>query len=88
MLGEAVGLVADVLQQPQGERAAAQDDRVGPAGDVDLLLALGQRDQGRRRDAQGLEGVEGGVELALAAVDQEDVGERLVALLQALDAAA
>ena len=48
MLGEPVGLVADVLKQPQGERAAAEDDRVGPAGDVDLLLALGQGDQGRR----------------------------------------
>ena len=88
VLGEAVGLVADVLEQPQGERAAAQDDRVGPAGDVDLLLLLGQRDQGRRGDAERLEGVEGRVELALAAVDQEDVGERLVALLEALDPAA
>ena len=49
MLGEPVGLVADVLEQAEGERAAAEDDRVGPAGDVDLLLALGQRDH-RRRD--------------------------------------
>ena len=37
---------------------------------------------------EGLERLEGRVELPLAAVDQEDVGEGLVALLEALDAAA
>ncbi len=51
MLGEPVGLVADVLQQPQGERSAAQHDRVGPAGQIDLLLLLGQGDDGRRDDS-------------------------------------
>ena len=38
--------------------------------------------------SKGLERVQGGAELALAAVDQEDVGERLVALLEPLDAPA
>ena len=85
MLGEAVGLVADVLQQPQGERAAGEHDRVGPAGQVDLFLLLGQGDDGRRDDLERVEGGQGRGELALAAVDQPDVGERLVALLQALD---
>ena len=88
VLGEAVGFVADVLEQPEGERPAAEDDRVGAAGDVDLFLALGQRDHGRGNDLQGLEGVQRRAELALAAVDQEDVGERLIALLESLDSAA
>ena len=42
MLGEPVSLVADVLKQAQGEGTAAEHDRVGAAGDVDFLLALGQ----------------------------------------------
>jgi hypothetical protein len=72
VLGEAVGLVADVLEQAEGEGAAAQHDRVRAAGDVDLLLALGQRDDRRGRHLQRLEGGQRGAELALAAVDQED----------------
>ena len=43
MLGEAVGLVADVLQQPQGVAVAAQVQRLGGVGREDKLLALGQR---------------------------------------------
>ena len=42
MLGEPVGLIANVLQEPEGERAAAEHDRVGPAGDEDLLFTLGE----------------------------------------------
>ena len=85
MLSEAVGLVADVLQEPQGERPAAEHDRLGPSLHEDLFLALGQGDDGRRDDLERVEGGQGGAELALAAVDQPDVGERLVALLEALD---
>src|SRR5512135_1083192 len=67
MLGEAVGLVADVLQEPQRERPPAQNDRLGLPGDEDLFLALGQRDQGRGGTSHRLECLERRVELALAA---------------------
>src|SRR3954463_15147879 len=40
MLGEPVGLVANVLEQAEGERTAAEDDGVGAAGHVDLFFAL------------------------------------------------
>src|SRR5947209_7838702 len=51
MLGEAVGLVTDVLQQPQRRRVSAQADRLGIAGAVNLLVPLGQRHDRRRLDA-------------------------------------
>src|SRR5437870_7740461 len=75
VLGEAVGLVAHVLEQPQRRGVLAQAQRLGLAGPVDLLLALGQRDQAQRLQAQQAEGLERRVELALAAVDQPDVGK-------------
>ena len=75
MLGEAVGLVADVLQQPQGIAVAAQPQRLVAAGHVNLFLALGQRKDRRRPHAQRVQGAEGRVKLPLAAVDQEDVGQ-------------
>src|SRR6516225_458143 len=52
MLGEAVGFIADVLQQPQSRGMAAQLQRLGVAGPVDLFFALGERDQARRLDAE------------------------------------
>src|SRR5438270_13968744 len=47
MLGEPMGLVANVLEQTKGERPAAEDNRVGAAGHENLFLALGQRNHGR-----------------------------------------
>ena len=41
VLGEAMGLVADVLQQPQRRRVPAQPQRLRLSRPVDLLLALG-----------------------------------------------
>ena len=58
--GEPVGFVADVLQEPQGERASAQHDRVGPAGHEDLFLLLGEGDDGRRGDLERVESGQGG----------------------------
>ena len=49
---EAVRLVADLLQQLQARRLARQQHRVRAAGEVDLLLALGERDD---RDARQVE---------------------------------
>ena len=45
MLGEAVGLVADVLQQPQGVAVAAQVQRLGQLGGENQFLAFGQREE-------------------------------------------
>jgi hypothetical protein len=43
---EAVGLVAHALQELQLGRVVVEQDRVGAAGDEDLLDPLGQRDDG------------------------------------------
>src|SRR5438046_184364 len=77
MLGKAVGLVAHILKQAQRRRVPAESQWLHFAGAVNLFLALGQRDQTRRLDAEQTKGVEGGVELALAAVDEQDVREHL-----------
>src|SRR5262249_40302622 len=74
MLRKAMRLVADVLQEPQRRGVAAQMQRLRRAWPIDLLLALGERDQTRRLAAEHLEYLPCRVELALAAVDQQDVG--------------
>ena len=48
VLGEAVGFVADVLQEPQGVGVLREPTRLGLAGHVDFFLALGQREDERR----------------------------------------
>ena len=42
MLGEAVGFVADILQQAQGVGAAAETEGLVAVHDVDEFLPLGQ----------------------------------------------
>ena len=44
VLGEAMGLVAHVLQQPQGVGMPAETQRLVAVGQVNLLFALGKRD--------------------------------------------
>ena len=77
---------------PRRGRAAAgaapasrgRADRVGLARDEDLLLALGQRDHGHARQVVGLHRRERRRQLALAAVDHDQVRrrrERLVVVL-------
>ena len=43
MLGEAVGFVADVLQQPQGVGVAAEAQGFVAVREIDELFALGER---------------------------------------------
>ena len=43
MLGEAVGFVADVLQQSKAVGVAAEAEWFGFAGQVDFFLTLGNR---------------------------------------------
>ena len=79
VLGETVGLVADVLQQAQGVGMAAEaKGRVEVHGE-DRFLALGQGDDHRRADGHVAEGFQPGVELPESSVDQYDVWIKLVA---------
>ncbi len=81
---EPVRLVADPLQELEPCGAALEHDRLGPAGDEHLLLALGQRDDGHPRELAGLHRLERRRELALAAVDHDEVrrlGEALVVVV-------
>ena len=77
MLREAVGFVADVFEKPERVGVAGESQRLGFAWQENLFLALRQRDDARRLNAERLEGVERRRELPLAAVDEEDVGQRL-----------
>ena len=73
-VGEAVGLVADPLQQEQRLGLAGDVDRVGPAGHVDLLEPLGQRrDRDLLVEAEVAHDPLGHGQLALAAVDQQQL---------------
>src|SRR5262245_23456930 len=75
MLRKPMRLVAHILQEPQCRRMPAQADWLGIAGPIDFFLGLGQRDQARRLLAEHAKHVERRVELALAAVDEQDVGK-------------
>src|SRR5690606_21596480 len=74
-------LVADALEQLQPRIRPAQPQRLGEPGDVHLLLALGERDHRHLLHAEPRERRERGVELAAAAVDQDQV-RKLARLLE------
>src|SRR5262245_38412268 len=78
VLGEAVGLIADVLEESQGERVPREANRVALARKEQLFVLLGKREERRGLEALVAEGGQGGIELPLATVDQQDVGENLV----------
>ena len=81
--GEAVGLVADPLQEPGGLGVARDRHGLGAAGDVDLLEPLGEGDDGRPTLDQRRQRLGADAELALAAVDHDqarEAGEALVEL--------
>jgi hypothetical protein len=72
--GEAVGLVPDALQQVQGLGLPWDPHRLGAAGDVDLLEPLGERGDGDLVvQAELLEDLDGHPELALPAVDEQEL---------------
>src|SRR5215203_2293543 len=94
-VGEAVGLVADALEEVQFGGVALQDHRLGPTRLEDLLLAFGERAQGYVRllvaDLHLLEDGDDSGELPLTAVEQDQVRGRrelLVVGLEALEPAA
>jgi hypothetical protein len=77
VLGEAMSLVANILQQPQRERVAAEPQRLGLPRHVDFLLAFGQRDKRGRGDVQFPKSGDRGVQLPFAAIDQQQIGKDL-----------
>src|SRR5207247_6480595 len=70
---EAVGLVADLLERMERGRRRVERERVEALADVDLLLLLGERDDGKVVEAEVLQHLEPHVELATAAVDQAEI---------------
>ena len=72
--GEAVGFVAHLLQQVERLGVARDAHRLGLPGHVDLFEPLGQARHRDVLEAQLLEHAHRDAELALAAVDQHEVG--------------
>ena len=85
VLGEAMGFVADVLQQPQRIGMPRESQRLVGPRHVNLFFPLGQRNHRRRRDAQLCKRRQTGRKLALAAVDQQDVGKQFRLVVQPLE---
>ena len=71
--GEAVRLVTDLLEQVQGLGVARDAHRLGIAGEIDLLEALGQRRHADVFEPEVLEHPHRDTELTLAPVDEEQV---------------
>src|SRR5918992_1274855 len=81
--GDLLREVADALQELELGRVVREDNRRPGSGLEDLLDPLGQRDDRDAALAEALERLEAGRELALPAVDDDEVGqgrERRVAL--------
>ena len=72
---ESVRLIADVLHEMEDRRRRQQHDRIGLAGDKDLLLAFRQSDD-RHGPADGFQLPERRAQLPLPTVDQDEVGPR------------
>ena len=79
--GEAVRLVAQPLQQVERARGGGQDDRLALPGQEELLALLGQAGQGQVVQAELVEDLAGRADLALAAVDDDEVGQAPAQLL-------
>ncbi len=73
---EAVCLVASALEQLQLGGAVVEHERRGASGEEDLLDALGQRDHHDTALAKAAQRLQTGGELAFAAVDHDEVGQR------------
>ena len=77
--GETVGLVADRLDEVEdGVVAVELDGLVFLAVEVEDFFFFGDAGEGLVDDGEGFEGFGGGVELADAAVDEDQAGERLI----------
>ena len=80
MLGEPVSLVANGLGELEAWVLAAELDGLGALLHVDQLLLLGKADHHGRLHVELLERLEGCMQLAEPAVDEDHVRIQLVAL--------
>ena len=86
--GEAVGLVANLLDEVKHRIMAIKlDGFVFLAVEIEDLLLFGDAGEGLVDDSEGFEGFGGGVELADAAVDEDQAGQGLIFFEDALVAA-
>jgi hypothetical protein len=77
--GEAVGFVADGLDEMEDGVVAVEFDRlVFLAVEVEDFFLFGDAGEGLVDDGEGFESFGGGVELADAAVDEDEAGESLI----------
>ena len=81
--GEAVRFVADALDEVEALRAPVKADGVARVDDEQLLLAFGQAGQGDVVHPQVAQLIMSGRELALASIDDDEIGQGLPALLGA-----
>ena len=80
--GEAVRLVTHPLHQEEGRAVGGEEHRVGSAGEEELLVALGEAGDGDVAEPHLHQHRVGGAELALAAVDEDEVGKHAEALVR------
>jgi len=72
-VGDAVGFVADPLEEPDRATVVRQDQRMVGAGAVDFLAFLGQADGGQVPQAEGAQLAHRHSQLALAAIHHHQV---------------
>ena len=82
VLGRAVGLVSDILEQAERKGVFAQLERLGLVQQVKIFLLLGQGKQEGMRNLLLLEGGPGSIELAFASINQQDIGKQLTFVVQ------
>ena len=80
VLGEAVGFVAEILEEFEAHVIAGEADGGGFGLDVKKFFFFGEGDDHGGFDVHGCEDFHGGVKLAEAAVDEDHVGVELVVL--------
>ncbi len=78
MLGEPMRFIAYVLKQTQCKGGSFQPNRVSFSWQENLFFLFGERKKGWWRDLLIPKGSDGGIQLPLSAVDQENVGETLL----------
>ena len=72
-VGEAVGLVADALEQLERAAVVRQADRLASAGNEDFLMLLGEADDRQVVQAERAQFLHSHAELALAAIDDDEI---------------
>jgi len=83
VLGEAVGFIADELEEFEPRGGAGEAQFLGFPEAVDDFLLFGQGEEQRHFDVEFPQGPLGSVELSGAAIDEEDVGADTPFLLDA-----